>query len=797
MKILSKLTYRYLKLNKNKSIITLISILLVTTLLFSAGLGISTIRKNSIDAAISFYGPHHFELQDFPLASTVSILNDNEDIEKIGLVQVVNSKQIDDIKINYITFTDNIESYFTVQGNYPKNNQEIIISDTLSKEKNLLIEDTFDNKKIVGIYTNIVLDGENYYEHEYDVYTKDSFLDSIPASYFITFKSINNAYDKIATIAKVLNLNRHLQANEVYYDNTSINNSVLNASGEYYNFSETLGVYAILCLVFVVISSFGILIIHNAFNISLPNRKKELGALRSIGASKRQIFKLVMQEAAMLSIIAIPLGIILSFGIVILVLTIVNKYLENIVAPYQLYIYPEILIIVLIFIVITIILAAINPAIKVSKIPPISTIRGNDTYKSKKTKERIPLIKKYFGTEGELAYKNIKRNHRKFNSSIISCSLSVILFITFACLFNFIMSNVENDYINPLDIIIDIEDKEASIISEILSLPEVDSYVKFDSYYIYTNTNVFTFKYNKKVGSPAIFLIGVDKNFYKKYLKEIRAPQNTTGIAVNKKYYIDKDNHQKIWYDIFDKKDNLKLDITSSEGTIYQTLNNLYTVDNFPYIYNEDATLIVNLDDYYTIKSYYYEDTSPRKIRIGIFSQNFIKLDENIQQIIKANPNISINYSNNTLDEYNQIQTINSIKFVGYSIIIFIALLSITTVFSTLNTNLEVRQKEFSVLRSIGISKKKLTKMLILEGVFLSFEILLITLTASIIIIYFIREAIKLIYVLDKAIIVPYPYSYLLIAIVTVLLLLYLITIYSSYKIKNKNIIDSIKNENI
>ena len=53
MKTLSKLTYRYLRLNKKKAIITIVSIILVTTLLFCIGLGASTLRKNNVDDIIS------------------------------------------------------------------------------------------------------------------------------------------------------------------------------------------------------------------------------------------------------------------------------------------------------------------------------------------------------------------------------------------------------------------------------------------------------------------------------------------------------------------------------------------------------------------------------------------------------------------------------------------------------------------------------------------------------------------------------------------------------------------------
>ena len=78
MKTLSKLTYRYLKLNKKKSLITIISILLVTILIFSLGLGASTVRKNSVDSIADSTGLHHVKFYDI-VFNSLDILNNNND----------------------------------------------------------------------------------------------------------------------------------------------------------------------------------------------------------------------------------------------------------------------------------------------------------------------------------------------------------------------------------------------------------------------------------------------------------------------------------------------------------------------------------------------------------------------------------------------------------------------------------------------------------------------------------------------------------------------------------------------
>ena len=140
---------------------------------------------------------------------------------------------------------------------------------------------------------------------------------------------------------------------------------------------------------------------------------------------------------------------------------------------------------------------------------------------------------------------------------------------------------------------------------------------------------------------------------------------------------------------------------------------------------------------------------------------------------------------------------VTAIAFIVYTILIFISLISITTVFSTINSSILTREKEFSVLRSIGMSKKGLNKMLILESIFLGLKVFVISIPVSMFIIWFIRESLKLMNFLDRNMVIPYPTSYIIGAIVFVLVLIFFVTMYSMHKIKKKNIVDSIKNDNI
>ena len=227
------------------------------------------------------------------------------------------------------------------------------------------------------------------------------------------------------------------------------------------------------------------------------------------------------------------------------------------------------------------------------------------------------------------------------------------------------------------------------------------------------------------------------------------------------------------------------------------TLDNLYLAESYPYSSLPTITLIVNLDKYEEIMNASSKENSFIQYEIDINAKDYKAFDNEINKIIEENPNVEIDYMNHEIINYNYKMEAIAVSFIFYSILAFIAIISITTVFSSISTNIGIREKEFSVLRSVGLSKAGLNKMLILEGIFLALRVIFWSLLVSIIIIWFIREALKMLSILDKNVIIPYPLSYIIGTIVVVLLLITLVTIYSINKIKKKNIVDSIKNENI
>ena len=512
MKILNKLTYRYLNLNKRKCITTLVSIILITVLLFSVGIFVSTIRKTLYDSIVNENGTKHVIFRDISY-DNYGILNNNENIKSIEitcLIDIINDEL-------YITSIDDTlwDSISISKGSIPNNINEIVISNTYAQTYNLTIGSNINEKIIVGIYDNNTLNNNIYY-----AYTVSTNYKNENVSFYITYENLNNIYNKIYNTAEELGLETiPIPSNLILYENTSINTSYLQVLGKFPSFDTTLAVYAFIFFILFVISLFCILIVRNAFTINLVERKKQFATLRSIGASKLQIIKMVIIEAFMLSVIAIPIGIILSIIISLFIIGVLNNILENLIAPINIYFYPSLIIISLIFIIFTIFASAFVPAIKASKTSPISGIKP--VYNLKKTRENYPLINKIFGPIGVIAYKNTKRDKNKFNSCIISMTISIVLFLTFAYVSENVLVYSENTFGEPFDIDITIPEDEV-LRREILSIPNIDEEITYKNtmlQYKYNNnyTNEFLDSRINNDNVLGIMVLGVEDSYYNKY----------------------------------------------------------------------------------------------------------------------------------------------------------------------------------------------------------------------------------------------------------------------------------------
>lgn len=582
MNILNKLTIKHLKMNKKRTIVTIIGVILSTALMVGIGLLFSTFREYMIDETISYSGDYHTEFsrvdQDkFSLITNNIKVKDYFYSQHLGFAYLENGTNEYKPYLDILAVSENyLDELNLIDGRMPENDSEVVISnhietnggvkynigDTLElnigeryfdgesiaevapnnnsfmPDEYLELEET-KKYKVVGVVERSHY--ESYSSPGYRIFTKltannnDKKLDV-----YVHFKNVKDTYKVSEDIAKQLGY-ENVGIDNVFYREVNYNSSLLAIYGvsQYDNMLE--GISGILMIILGLVSVGCIIVIYNSFAISVMERKKQFGLFSSIGATKKQLRKTVLFEAFIIGLIGIPLGLLGGFIGIATVIKIMN-YLIGSEFTFKLVAYPLFIIIPIIFMIVTILVSAFIPARRASKITPIEAIRLNDDIKIKSKKLKTnKLVKKIFGIEGELALKNIKRNKKKYRITIISLFISIVMFITFSSFIDYIFGSVDDIAGMPdYDIAIYLPkenglplENNVDTINSILNHEQVDRSVLIASSIDITSTSDFskisTDEFSNKFvdgnivenGYTDLNLIVVPSDDFHKYLKEL------------------------------------------------------------------------------------------------------------------------------------------------------------------------------------------------------------------------------------------------------------------------------------
>ncbi|MCI8277087.1 MAG: FtsX-like permease family protein, partial [Clostridia bacterium] len=353
-------------------------------------------------------------------------------------------------------------------------------------------------------------------------------------------------------------------------------------------------------VIFIIIVS-SIFVIKNSFSISITEKIKQYGILSSIGATSKQIKKNVLFEGFVLGIIAIPLGILCGMFAVFVLIHLMNfilaEALNGITFVYKVPYLP--ILITILFSSITIYFSSIFSARKAGKISPIEAIRSNSEIKISSKKVRgSKIIKRIFKIGGDISYKNLKRNKRKYRTTVISLIVSITIFISLSSFidFGFKMSNEYYKEMNYNFIIYNRQNIEENKENANDFFQEISKNDNVDEYTIYKTKNFLSTSENYsdfgkryyRDSEADIRLIAVGEEEYKKVLKKIGLDidecenkgilyDNTTVFENQKKKngnIYDIKNNSKLTLNFVDKdgiktEEQLEIDIIKREEKVY------------------------------------------------------------------------------------------------------------------------------------------------------------------------------------------------------------------------------------
>ena len=848
MSILNRLTIKNLRLNKKRTIVTIIGIILSTALMVGIGLLFSSFQDLMIRDTIGYSGKYEAKYNDVDLIKLNDIKNKNFTYfyeKPIGFSKIESSNEYKP----YMYITSVNKEYFDelklIEGSFPKNENEVVISNHVITngglnykvgdivtfkygKRNIEGNDTLANSELVdgefltneGTHTYKIVgiversNFESYSASGYTAFTVDVNSDNGNVNLYVMFNKNKNIIKQSEELAKELNYN-----GDINYNSTLL---ALYGESTYGNVMSSMGGMMIIMLSLVSIGC--IIVIYNSFAISVMERKKEFGLLSSIGATKRQLSHTVFFEAVFVGVIGIILGILGAYIGIGCVILIINNLISDML-EYKLHLVtnPLFIIIPVIFMIIVIGVSAFIPSRRASKVSPIEAIRQNDDIKINKKKIRTSkLVLKLFGIEGEIALKNIKRNKKKYRVTIVSLFISIVLFISFSSYMNYtlntassVMGEVPYDY--QISYFGDDNNKEAlDKINEIVKSSDVKEYVSYSvgnlsiiGDYIYSDEYLDFYKnaYGddgikalNNLKYQSIYILVLDDNSYNKY-KNLIGLDKDSVILLNRFKGVSYGNNKRVNYNIpviNNGNINIKIcnfndndeDVDTTKycnkniDNIFVTNKSFDLIEEFSYM--DDFKLIVNKKLYDSIL-----DGGTDFTQFNIISDNTNNIDKLTKDLDKYN---NVNYINikESMKQANNLILV--VKILMYGFISLVTLIGVTSVFNTISTSMALRKREFAVLRSIGLTRGGFNKMLFFESLFFGMKSLIFALPVSIGVTILIHYSLADMVSISTIII---PWKAIIISIVSVFIIVLLTMMYSSSKIKKHNIIEQIREENI
>ena len=130
----------------------------------------------------------------------------------------------------------------------------------------------------------------------------------------------------------------------------------------------------------------------------------------------------------------------------------------------------------------------------------------------------------------------------------------------------------------------------------------------------------------------------------------------------------------------------------------------------------------------------------------------------------------------------------------AYGFIILISLIAAANVFNTISTNIALRRREIATLKSVGLTRKGMVKMMTFESLLYGLKSLVFSLPVSLGITYLIWLIAS-----DSGYYMSFyvPWDKFLTAILSVFIIVAVSMVYSVRKVNKHNTVETLRNENI
>ena len=860
MNIVNKLTIRHLKENKRRTLVTIIGVIISVAMVMAvATLGVSfmdLLQRQSIATD----GEWHVQYGNVD-SDQIDAIEKDESTKELVLANNVGYAKLDEVKNEskpYLFIKEYNEQGFKnfpielSEGRLPQEDNEIVLSEDVTANSGLnhsigeQITLDIGERKMEGVerpfsqndplQTDIEGASESLENETTSTYTivgtikRPTWEPPWAPGYTAISYVDQNLMTSMDTVNAVVILNdvdrslyKHAEtlAKQNNIENVTFNDELLRFYGvtDNDNLLKTMLLLTGIIMSVIIIGS--VALIYNAFAISVSERSRHLGMLASVGATKRQKQTSVFFEGAIIGVISIPIGILAGIAGIAATFMFINKFLEGALGgteKIQVVVTPLSILVACVISIITIFISSYMPARKASKVSAIDAIRQTQDIKlSGKTVKTSKLIRKLFGIEAEIGLKNLKRNKRRYQVTVFSLVISIILFLSVS----FFTSNLEKSVeLSQQNINYDIQISGSNV-----EKGELEPYTKLKN--VTKSTFIEEVNLTSYVDRAAIpkeleeimeqdesllkdgkypyyaVIHAMDEQNFNAYAKKIgvdvdkfQDQENPTGIVIENISYIDQETGQiketkaintergesidLFWmnYETEEEKFINKVEIGALTDELPMGVGTS-GLGNFDVIVSEKTMdQLIDKSIEKEVQTYLYMNSSDPMAT---------------QEAIEDGKRSDLYVYNVVQSRQRDQQLLMFISVFTYGFIALISLISIANIFNTISTSISLRKREFAMLKSVGMTPKGFNKMMNYESIFYGMKAILYGIPISILIMFLMYLSFRSTFVYGFAL----PWMSLLFVIIAIFLIVGAAMFYSIKKLEKNNIVDTLKQENV
>ncbi len=875
MNVMNKITLAALRKSRTRTVVTIIGIILSTAMIAAVTSFVSSFQNFLIEHAKADTGDWHAAIYGADM-DTIESIGKNEEVQEVALTKGIGYARLE-VGLNeykpYLYILGFDEKAFAMlpvhlkSGRLPQNANEVVVPYHVFTNGGVQYEVGDIIELEIGYRISedgTVLAQRDPYRHEQDGVSEKLIVTdtrtykvvgicerpslamepfSAPGYTLITVldrsqlgtNDVADVYIKLKNPRKVYDIYGNLGMDELQYNYYEYNDDLLRFMGISQDREFLAVLYGLAAILIALIMAGSVSCIYNSFSISVSERKKYFGLLSSIGATAKQIRHSVFFEAFVLAAVGIPIGILSGIAGIGVTLHLLKNLFASIITmgdrvSLTLSVPVPSVIAAAILAVITILISAYIPAWRSGKISPIDAIR--QTTDIKLTVRQVKtwrLTRKLFGLEGDLALKNLKRSRKRYRSTVVSLSMSIILFVSTSSFSMYLMEGVSDVYRDvdydlyySTNEVGDLKDSTLEVYRNIVLLDSIEEgsivrmlYADAKISKEYLNQSFYKrmieagFISDGEEAPISVILCSVDSNTFKYYVHKLGLdeslftnPDSPAGIAIDYQHYYDSREGRFINSSIFGSKkpESITLTAFDREDGERQLKDDILLVafaSETPFGVPDYApsfnSIVVVVSDEIRKALFDGEEKIWNPANMYFAAIDHAEAEQDIMGILLDAGLPTYNLHNTARNMQNTRNIVTIISVFSYGFIILISLISMANVFNTISTNINLRRIEFAMLKSVGMTDRSFNRMLNYECIFYGVRALLYGLPVSILVTYLIYIAIQ------QGIEMPFrlPTGSIVISVLSVFLVVFASMVYSMRKIRHENIMDAIKSESV